>query len=270
MPLAPEIVKQRLPMNYLPNKIYLPELPSESANPIGEGAITEAIILAGGLGTRLRSAVPDLPKCMAPVAGKPFLSFVIDYYYAQGIQEFIFSLGYMHESIEEYLDEHYSLIDRKYVIEEEPLGTGGAIKLACEHCMTKNVLVLNGDTLFKINLAELSTLHRQKASECTLSLKPMTDFDRYGVVDLNADQSVKNFHEKKFYAAGTINGGVYALDKERFMKKDFPEKFSFEKDYLEKEYKNGKLFGIVQEGYFIDIGIPEDFERAQGELGVSG
>ena len=270
MLLALEEVKQRLSMNYLPNKIYFPEQLSESGNPSGVEDITEAIILAGGLGTRLRSVVPDLPKCMAPVAGRPFLSYLIDYYSAQGIQEFIFSLGYMHEIIEEYLDDHYSLVDRKYVIEEEPLGTGGAIKLACEHSMTKNVLVLNGDTLFKINLAELSSLHQRKASECTLSLKPMTEFDRYGSVELNADQSVKKFHEKKFYSAGTINGGVYALDKERFMKKDFPEKFSFEKDYLEKEYKKGKLFGIVQEGYFIDIGIPEDFERAQGELGVSG
>ena len=269
MPLVLEAVKQRLSMNFLDNKIYFSE-PSSASGPLAvEEDITEAIILAGGLGTRLRSAVPDLPKCMAPVAGKPFLSYVIDYYSAQGIREFIFSLGYMHETIEEYLDDHYSLIDRKYVIEEEPLGTGGAIKLACEHCVTKNVLVLNGDTIFKINLAELNYLHQLKAAECTLSLKPMIDFDRYGVVELNADQSVKNFHEKKFYAAGTINGGVYALDKERFMKKDFPEKFSFEKDYLEKEYKKGKLFGIVQEGYFIDIGIPEDFERAQRELAIS-
>jgi len=267
--LALEVVMQRLSMNHLANKIYFPEQSSASGNsPIEEG-ITEAIVLAGGLGTRLRSAVPDLPKCMAPVGGKPFLSYVIDYYSAQGIQEFIFSLGYMHESIEEYLDDHYSLVDRKYVIEEEPMGTGGAIKLACEHSMTKNVLVLNGDTLFKINLSELSSLHQLKASECTLSLKTMTDFDRYGVVELNADQSVKHFHEKKHYSAGTINGGVYALDKERFMKKDFPDKFSFEKDYLEKEYKKGKLFGIVQEGYFIDIGLPEDFERAQRELAIS-
>lgn len=269
MLLAPDVLKQRLSMNYLPNKIYFPELPSTSGTLSGEEPITEAIILAGGLGTRLRTAVPDLPKCMAPVAGRPFLSYVIDYYSTQGIQEFIFSLGYMHETIEAYLDDHYSLVDRKYVIEEEPLGTGGAIKLACEHSSTKNILVLNGDTLFKINLAELSALHQLKASECTLSLKPMTNFDRYGVVELNADQSVKHFHEKKFYPAGTINGGVYALDKERFIKKDFPEKFSFEKDYLEKEYKKGNLFGIVQEGYFIDIGIPEDFERAQGELAAS-
>lgn len=266
MPLALEEEMQRLSMNQLANKVYFPEQLSASGSPSVDEGITEAIVLAGGLGTRLRSAVPDLPKCMAPVAGKPFLSYVIDYYAAQGIQEFIFSLGYMHESIEEYLDDHYSLIDRKYVIEEEPLGTGGAIKRACEHSMTKNVLVLNGDTLFKINLAELSSLHQLKTAECTLSLKPMNDFDRYGVVELNVDQTVKHFHEKKFYSAGTINGGVYVLDKERFLKKDFPEKFSFEKDYLEKEYKKGKLFGIVQEGYFIDIGIPEDFERAQREL----
>jgi len=256
-------------MNDYFNKNFSAEQEPASGGSSATGQITEAIILAGGLGTRLRSAVPDLPKCMAPVAGKPFLSYVIDYYLNQGIQQFIFSLGYMHETIEDYLSDQYAFLDMKYVIEEAPLGTGGAIKLACNHATSKDILVLNGDTLFKIDLAQLRSLHATKKSNCTLSLKPMENFERYGVVELGTDQSVLKFHEKKFYATGTINGGVYALNVEQFLKQELPEKFSFEKDYLEKEYQKGKIFGIVQDGYFIDIGIPEDFERAQGELGVS-
>lgn len=232
--------------------------------------ITEAIVLAGGLGTRLRSEVPDLPKCMAPVAGKPFLAYVIDYFQRQGIKRFIFSLGYMHEHIERYLDQEFPKLNRKYVVETEPLGTGGAIRLASSHAATRHLLVLNGDTLFKVDMKELSLLHFSKKAHCTLALKPMQQFDRYGVVELNDNGSVKSFREKQFYESGMINGGVYTLNVESLLSKPFPEKFSFEKDYLEKEYTNGQLYGIAQPGYFIDIGIPEDFQRAQTELPSNG
>lgn len=228
--------------------------------------VTEAIILAGGLGTRLRSAVPDLPKCMAPVAGKPFLSYVIDYYKKQGINRFVFSLGYMHEVILDYLKKEYTDLDYSFVIEEEPLGTGGAIRFACTEAITEAPLILNGDTLFHIQLKDVSDFHFESKAACTLSLKPMTDFDRYGVVELNQDGTIKDFKEKKFYTKGLINGGVYVLNRKAFMAIEWPERFSFEKDFLEKHYSSKTLFGIVQEGYFIDIGIPEDFTRAQTEL----
>ena len=155
--------------------------------------ITEAIILAGGLGTRLRDAVPDLPKCMAPVAGRPFLFYVINYLRSQGIEKFIFSLGYKHEIIEEWLADQFATLDYQCVIEDEPLGTGGAILLACKKATEKNVLVANGDTLFKINAEQLVSLHLEKDADCTLSLKPMKDFDRYGVVELNETDAVKQF-----------------------------------------------------------------------------
>src|SRR5205809_170840 len=117
------------------------------------------IILAGGLGTRLRSVVSDLPKCMAPINGKPFLSYVVDYFKTQGVENFIFSLGYKHEVIEEYLNTQYSTFNIQYSIEEEPLGTGGAIKKACCYAIEKNVLVANGDTLFKVNTSTLTAFH---------------------------------------------------------------------------------------------------------------
>ncbi len=228
--------------------------------------ISEAIILAGGLGTRLRDAVPDLPKCMAPVAGRPFLFYVINYLRSQGIEKFIFSLGYKQEIIEEWLADQFATLDYVCVIENEPLGTGGAILLACKKATKKNVLVANGDTLFKINAEELVSLHLEKGADCTLSLKPMKDFDRYGVVELNEDRSIKRFSEKQHYESGLINGGVYTLNVEAFSGEKFPTTFSFEKDYLEKFYTARKFYGVTDEGYFIDIGIPGDYHRAQKEL----
>jgi D-glycero-alpha-D-manno-heptose 1-phosphate guanylyltransferase len=228
--------------------------------------IKDAIILAGGLGTRLRSAVPDLPKCMAPVAGKPFLHYVITYLQKQGIQHFIFSLGYKHEVIETYLKEYFPALSYHTSIEASPLGTGGAIKLAVEKSTCKNVLILNGDTIFEINVQQLAAFHNEQNADCTLSLKPMKDFERYGVVETDSKGNVESFKEKKYYSAGLINGGVYALNINRFLSLPLPEIFSFEKDYLEKYFSSQNIKGMMQDEYFIDIGIPEDFEKAQKEL----
>jgi D-glycero-alpha-D-manno-heptose 1-phosphate guanylyltransferase len=228
----------------------------------------ECIILAGGLGTRLRSAVPDLPKCMAPVAGKPFLAYVIDYFRKQGIERFIFSLGYMHEVIEAFVQTQYPMLNVAYSIEQEPMGTGGAIKLACSKAQQKDVLVLNGDTIFTIQLDQLTTFHTSHAADCTLSLKPMQQFDRYGVVELAADHTISDFREKQYYESGYINGGVYALNVGSFLQETLPEKFSFEKDYLENLYAQRKMYGLAQDAYFIDIGIPADYEKANQEFRV--
>lgn len=224
------------------------------------------IILAGGLGTRLRSVVSDLPKCMAPANGKPFLNYVIEYFKQQGITNFIFSLGYKHEVIEEYLKKQLSTINYQLSIEQEPLGTGGAIKKACALASNKNIFITNGDTLFKANISSLQKMHENKNADCTLTLKPMRDFSRYGVIELNEDDSIKSFNEKKYYESGLINGGLYMLNVEKFLHESFPEKFSFETAYLEKFYNQHKMFGLIQDEYFIDIGIPEDYEKVQKEL----
>lgn len=226
----------------------------------------EAIILAGGLGTRLREAVPDLPKCMAPVAGRPFLSHVIDELRMQGIRRFIFSLGYKWGVIEEYLLKQYPTLDYTTAIEEEPLGTGGAIALAMTRAKGDNVFVANGDTLFRINAEEISFFHRQRVAECTIALKKMQRFDRYGVVRTDASGRITSFEEKRFYDEGLINGGVYLINKKRFAERSFPDKFSFEKDYLEKYYPEGQFYGVPQDAYFIDIGIPGDYQKAQQDL----
>ena len=171
--------------------------------------ISEVIILAGGFGTRLKGVLPDLPKCMAPIAGRPFLSYVISYFRKQGIQTFILALGYKHEVIKKYVSDDFSGINFKFSVENEPLGTGGAIKLACSHAVSDDVLVVNGDTMFMIDLAKLSLSHESNEADCTLALKPMKNFDRYGAVKLNDNFSVQSFSEKKFYTEGLINGGAY-------------------------------------------------------------
>jgi D-glycero-alpha-D-manno-heptose 1-phosphate guanylyltransferase len=228
--------------------------------------IKEAIILAGGFGTRLRDALPDLPKSMAPVNGRPFLFYIINYLRIQGIEKFIFSLGYKHEVIEAYLNANFPTLDFKCVIEKEPLGTGGAILACCYKASEQTVLVVNGDTLFKVDLRTAANHHSKHNSDFTLVLKPMENFERYGVVELNEDDSIKSFQEKKFYKHGLINGGCYILNTEQFLAEELPSKFSFEKDYLEKYFDTRKIYGAVQNEYFIDIGIPEDFIRAQHEL----
>jgi D-glycero-alpha-D-manno-heptose 1-phosphate guanylyltransferase len=226
----------------------------------------EAIILAGGLGTRLRSAVPDLPKCMAPVNGKPFIGYIIDCLQKQGVNKFILSLGYKSEAIIEYITNDYPSLNVQFVIEEEPLGTGGAIYLSTTKATEENVFVTNGDTMFEVNLIDLLNKHIETNSSCTLSLKPMTDFDRYGVVELNNDYSIASFKEKQYYETGLINGGLYVLNVANFLAESFPAKFSFEKDYLEELYLKRKMSGLVQDAYFIDIGIPQDYLQAQKDF----
>ena len=228
--------------------------------------IKECIILAGGLGTRLRSEVADLPKCMAPVAGKPFLHWVITYLQSQEITSFVFSLGYMHEVIEQYIKENYPFLHVQFSIENEPLGTGGAIKLAMQLCKEENVLVVNGDTLFETNNDHLWNEHIKNNSACTLALKPMQDFERYGAVMINDKHLITAFTDKKPMHKGLINGGVYLINQKSFNQIDLPEKFSFEKDFLEKYLETLNIIGIEDNGYFIDIGIPEDFKKANAEI----
>jgi D-glycero-alpha-D-manno-heptose 1-phosphate guanylyltransferase len=228
--------------------------------------VKEAIILAGGLGTRLRDAVPDLPKCMAPVKGKPFISFVTDYLQQQGIERFIFALGYRSEVFLTWLEGKFPLGNYEVVIEKEPLGTGGAIQFAATFAKEENVVVVNGDSIFKTDLAQQAALHFAVRSYCTLALKPMKDFERYGVVELDADQTIASFREKQWYSEGLINGGVYLLNIPAYLHLSLPEKFSFEKDYLEEYYPHKRIYGVVNDGYFIDIGIPEDYLKAQTEL----
>ena len=203
---------------------------------------------------------------MAPIAGLPFLAYVIRHLLSEGIEEFIFSLGYKHEFIEEFIIKKFPYLNYQFVIEEQPLGTGGAIRFALSRATHRDVLIVNGDTLYKIDIESLGELHIATQADCTMVLKPMRRFDRYGVVEIDDDSRVKRFTEKKFVEKGNINGGIYLINRISFLKKSLPRIFSFEKDYLARNVESHLFYGMIQDKYFVDIGIPEDYDRAQHDL----
>lgn len=206
---------------------------------------------------------------MASVAGKPFLWYLLKYLTRFNVSKVILSVGYLREVIYKWIDEVKDEFPFafEYAVEEVPLGTGGGIKLALSKATTNDVVVLNGDTFFDVDLNELMKAHRLYLSAVTLALKPMNDFDRYGRVIIdNVDKRIIEFKEKEYCKAGLINGGVYVINRLEYIFEGLPEKFSFETDVFESQCKLGKLFGVVQNGYFIDIGIPEDYNKADKEI----
>lgn len=229
----------------------------------------DAIILAGGLGTRLRSVISDIPKCMAPVAGKPFLSYLLDYLSKYKVERVILSVGYLREVIFKWIEENgknfpFEIV---YAVEEEPLGTGGGIRLSMLKATSDNVVILNGDTFFDVDLNDLQTAHQNAHRPISLALKPMRNFDRYGRVELDeADSEIIAFKEKEFCQEGLINGGIYVMDRDSNVFENLPLKFSFETEVLQPQCLKHNLSGFVNSGYFIDIGIPADYQRVQTEL----
>lgn len=228
--------------------------------------IKEAIILAGGLGTRLRSVVSEQPKSMAPINGKPFLEYLLDLLIDQGIERFIFSVGYKSEYIQTHFSKAYRDCEIAYAFEEEPLGTGGAIKNAFSKVKNEYVLITNGDSLFATNIQEQFEKHLEAKADVSFSLKPMRDFERYGTVLLDSNNKVLKFEEKQPMTEGLINGGVYIFNKSVFNGLELPNKFSIEKDFFEAYINKKHLIGYISDGYFLDIGIPEDFAKAQDEF----
>jgi D-glycero-alpha-D-manno-heptose 1-phosphate guanylyltransferase len=222
----------------------------------------EAIVLAGGLGTRLQGVIGDNPKCMAPVNGKPFLAYLLDYLEQQRCTRVILSLGHKAHIVVKWLEQQDIYFELDYIIENEPLGTGGGILAAVEEAETEDVVVVNGDTMFLANLRAQMKFHKEHGAQTTLALKEMHNFDRYGTVNINDSGLITSFEEKKQRDSGLINGGIYVINKEGFLKKNLPNKFSFEKEYLERYVNEKRCYGYRSDAYFIDIGIPADYERA--------
>ncbi len=285
----------------------------------------EVIVLAGGLGTRLRSVVKEIPKCLAPVNGRPFLGYLLDWLVSQEVNHVVFSVGYLREQVIDYVKSNQWSFTYDFAVEEEPLGTGGGIRLALGKCHESQVFVVNGDTFYPVDLKSIPFTFA-----ITLALKPMKDFDRYGSVSVSEynpqpvvgnyfsgrypknqfpttstdptheENSTKpgqsdptsqppeknyfsgrypknqffsvstkptlselEFKEKQYCSEGLINGGVYAIDRGRLELGSLPEKFSFEKEVLEPGAALGEVGGWVSDAYFIDIGIPEDYQKAQ-------
>lgn len=223
----------------------------------------EAIILAGGLGTRLAKTVKDRQKVMAPVGGRPFLDYVLLYLKEQGFSKIILAVAFHNEQIREYYGTCFEGIEISYSVEKEPLGTGGAIKQALQFSSQSYVAVINGDTFFKIDFDALYNLAKEKNAHIVLAAKEMPDCTRHSTLEIGNNSRILQFSEKKENGKGYINGGAYVIRKDIFEK--CPDgKFSFEKELLEK-MKDG-LYAVKSDSYFIDMGVPEAYFRANTEI----
>jgi D-glycero-alpha-D-manno-heptose 1-phosphate guanylyltransferase len=225
----------------------------------------EAIILAGGLGTRLGSRLNGIPKPMVQVAGRPFLEILIERLARSGFDRVILSVGHLASVISDHFGSSWRGVEIDYSVEQEALGTGGAVRKALEHFAGHDAFVLNGDTWLEVDYSAMRTLHRQSRACITLALTRVDDTARYGEVEVVNDR-VASFIEKGRVGAGLINGGVYVMSREFPWPENLPAKFSFETDVLLPRLASLDHAVFLSDGRFIDIGVPEDLDRAQ-ELG---
>jgi D,D-heptose 1,7-bisphosphate phosphatase len=225
----------------------------------------QAIILAGGFGTRLQSVVKDVPKPLADISGKPFLAYLLQNLQNQGIKKIVLSVGYLQEKIIQYFGDSYLGMDVSYAKEDKPLGTGGAIANSLQFIdKSKPCLVMNGDTFLQVDYQKLLRSHK---NNLTMVLRQMDDCSRYGKVVFDQNLFITAFEEKSaIKTAGFINGGVYVLDPKLFENFLLPKNFSFENDFLAKNLDEIKPQAFTVNDYFIDIGIPDDYKKAQNEL----
>jgi len=228
-----------------------------------------AMILAGGLGVRLRPVLSDRPKPLALVHGVPFIDILIDSLASKGVRRFAILTGYMGHMIEEHLKDKYgNKLDIAFSQEEEPLGTGGAVRHAARFA-TDSTLLVNGDTFFDADLDRLSRFHSEKGARASLSLVKAQDPGRYGSVEVDQNGRVTGFREKDASSSGPglVNAGVSMLSKGFIL--DLPDigRFSMEKDVFPKVAARGELFALCQDRAFFDIGTPESYEAFQAFMG---
>ncbi|MDP7038799.1 MAG: nucleotidyltransferase family protein [Myxococcota bacterium] len=224
----------------------------------------EAIILAGGQGTRLAGVIQDVPKPMAPVGGFPFLAWLLTYLIHQGYQKVILSVGYKKDAIQSYFGANYGPLALQYSTEDTPLGTGGAIQKALLMTANQHTTVINGDTFYALNHQTLYKRH-SAGQTMTMALRTVDNATRYGTVDTDQEQKIVSFsgpHD----GPGLINAGVYILSADIFANIEVPISFSFEKDFLENHIAQLSIRGFIDDSFFIDIGIPKDYQRAQTSI----
>ena len=221
----------------------------------------DVIVLSGGFGTRLKDVTNGKPKTMVDVNGKPFLCYLLDDFIKYDVKNVILAVGYKKEYIEKYFEKGYKNINITFSEEDEPLGTGGAIKKALGYSKEDDVIIMNGDVYSDVNLKELMNNHKNSKKETTLTLKYMENFDRYGVVEFNEQKIITKFEEKKPKEKGYINVGVYVMNKNVFDNIDVGDVFSIERDFFGKYVRNSDFNAYLYDGEFIDIGIPSDYKK---------
>jgi D-glycero-alpha-D-manno-heptose 1-phosphate guanylyltransferase len=225
----------------------------------------EAIVLAGGFGTRLASRLEGVPKPMAPVAGRPFLEILLTQLHRVGCSRVLLSVGHLHTVIQKHFGAAFHGMSVDYLIEEDPLGTGGAIRLALAQANEDSVLALNGDTFLDANYADMMRFHSAERAAVTIAVVHQPDIVRYGGVAVQGRRIVA-FEEKGRSGPGWISAGAYVLNRNLQWPRSLAEKFSIEKDFFAPEIARLAPAAYEVDGYFLDIGIPKDLDRAQTEL----
>ena len=226
--------------------------------------VKTAIILAGGLGTRLKKVNPKLPKPMAPINGRPFLEYLMDYWIEQGISRFVLSIGYLRQSIIDHFGKKYRETTINYIIEESPLGTGGGLLMSAKG-LFEPFLVLNGDTFFEVDLKDLTAFHEKNKSEWTISLFRTTNPERYMSVEITTSGKILKMKVNNNQSSYVVNGGVYLINPLALINMDKPQNkiISLEDELLPDFISSTRaIYGLECFGTFIDIGIPEDYYRA--------
>lgn len=227
----------------------------------------EAIVLAGGFGTRLRSVIEDVPKPMAPIGGEPFLAHLLRYLSTQKFDHVVLSVGYLHEKIQDYFGDTFRGLTISYEIEDEPLGTGGALLASSRHVESESFSVFNGDTMFPVDMDNAYAIHKRTGADVTIVVKALENFERYGTLSFDSEQQITAFEEKRKVESGYINGGVYVLRQgvlDRAV--EGQPRFSLEKDFFEPSVGKLSMVACPSDAFFLDIGVPEDYERAQHEV----
>ncbi len=226
--------------------------------------MNEAIILAGGLGTRLSSVLPGIPKPMAPINGEPFLTILLNRLIDAGIERVVLSVGYKADVIREFFGQAFGVLKVDYVQEDVPLGTGGAVRRALRSCRSDGVVVLNGDSLVELDMHQLCNSWMTFGTPIVVARR-VPDTTRYGRIE-TVDGVITHFAEKSVAGEGLINAGMYLFPRMLFDGADLEDPFSLENDFLAHEVHRRPIRVVEAGGYFIDIGIPEDYVRAQREL----
>jgi len=225
----------------------------------------QILILAGGLGTRLRKITKDIPKIMVDIKGKPFLEYLILQFKKYNLNDIVLCTGYLKEKIKNYFGNGNHLgVNIIYSEESKPLGTGGAIKFAEKLIRGDDFIVMNGDSFFDIDLYKLTNYHLDKKALATIALSKVKDIRRFGVIKIDKNGKIESFFEKaKEQNSNLINGGVYLLNKEIFKYIPKDRLVSLEKEVFPKLINSNRFYGISFKNYFIDIGVPEDYKKLQ-------
>jgi len=226
-----------------------------------------ALILAGGMGTRLRPVVGDIPKPMANIAGEPFLHWLLRSLERQGIREVYLSVGYRYEVLKDALGCNFEGLRLHYIVEREPLGTGGAILYALEQMPYDHALVLNGDTFAVLNVGHFIAMAIRQDADLAIGLTHVPDASRYGTVITNPDTwRIEAFAEKVRTGDGWINAGVYLFRRDCMTGLDLPASFSLEQDFMQPYRYQLRMLGLPVVQDFIDIGVPHDYNLAQTKI----